>query len=149
MRQILCVIDFSDSSKKVLEVAARIAIACHAHLMVLFPYRLIDHGHQGSLASLKLRLETEAKEKFNDLKDKLPHAETLSFEFQPEIGFVSDRIKAHISRDKDYIDLVIVGQEQTTATSDSRGFNLHNLITNSGLPFVIVPAQVNTEASVR
>jgi hypothetical protein len=148
MRQILCVIDFSESSQKILEVAARIAIAWKAHLMVLFPYRLIDYGYEGSLATLKMKLETEAREKFNSLKNKLPGAETLSFEFQPEIGFISDRIKAHVSKDKDIIDLVIVGQEQTSPNNDSKGFNLQNLLTNSKLPIVIVPAEVNAEANV-
>ena len=145
MRQILCVIDFTDSGKKVLEVAARIAIACKAHLTVLFPYRLLDHSYQGSLASLKMKLETEAKEKFNSLRKNIPGADTISFDFQPEIGFASDRIKAHVS---DAIDMVIVGQQQTASINDSKGFNLQSLITDSRLPFVIVPSEVNAEASV-
>ena len=145
MRQILCVIDFTDSGKKVLEVAARIAVACKAHLVVLFPYRLIDYGYKGSLASLKMQLEAEAKEKFNTLKNNIPGADTISLDFQPEIGFASDRIKAHVN---DSIDMVIVGQQQTASINDSKTFNLQNLITDSKLPFVIVPSEVNAEASV-
>ena len=146
MRQILCVIDFSESSKKVLELAARIAIACKAHLIVLFPYRLIGNDYEGSLASLKQKLEAEAKIKFDDLRSNVPDVNMLSFEFQPEIGFIADRIKAHINREKDSLDMVIVGQEQTTPNNDSKGINLQNLLTNSKLPFVIVPAEASTEA---
>jgi len=148
MRQILCVIDFSESSKKVLEVAARFAIACKSHLTVLFPFRLIDHHYQGSLGSLKQKLEAEATEKFNNLRKTLPDAAMLSCEFQPEIGFISDRINAHVSGDKEGIDMVIVAQEQTTSNNDSKGFDLQNLITNSRIPFVIVPTEVNAEASL-
>ena len=147
MRQILCVIDFSESSGKVLDVAARIASACKAHLIILFPYRLIDHSFQGKLTSLRSQLETEAKDKFNTLKKNLPVMESVSCEFQPEIGFIADRIKAHVS--KDPIDMIIVGQEQTAATkSDLTGYNIQNLIATSNLPFVIVPANVNQEAGV-
>lgn len=148
MRQILCVIDFSESSKKVLELAARFAVACKSHLTVLFPYRLIDHHHQGSLASLKQTLESEAREKFNTLRKTLPDESILSCEFQPEIGFISDRINAHVDRNKECIDMVIVGQEQTASSNDSKGFNLQNLLTNSRIPFVIVPTEVNAEASM-
>jgi len=148
MRQILCVIDFTESSKKVFDVAAKIAIACKAHLTVLFPYRLIDHGYEGDLGSLKHKLETDATEKFNNLRNSLPNGDAFSYEFQPEIGFTADRIKAHVNKDKQSIDMVIVGQEQTDSNNDSKGFNLQNLITNSQLPFVIVPAEVNAEASV-
>lgn len=146
MRQILCVIDFTDPSGKVLDVAARIANACRAHLIVLFPYRLIDHSFQGNLASLKLKLESQAREKFETLKKSLPVMEHLSVEFQPEIGFTSDRIKAHVG--KDLIDMIIVGQKLTDSPNDIKGFNLQALISNSKLPVVIVPTEVNAEASV-
>lgn len=143
----MCVIDFTDSSGKVLEVASRIANACSARLLILFPYRLIDHGFQGSLASLKQKLENEAREKFGALKKNIPVMERLSVEFQPEIGFISDRIKANLSRYP--IDMIIVGQEQTDTPNDIKGFNLQALITKSQLPFVIVPADVPEAASVQ
>lgn len=146
MRQILCVIDFTESTGKVLEVAARIASACKAHLIVIFPYRLIDYGYQGNAASLKLKLESEAKEKFDNLRKKLPGMDKLSTEFQPEIGFISDRIKAHAA--KDTIDMIIIGQDQTDSINETKGLNLQHLITHSKLPVVIVPVEVSAEANV-
>ena len=137
MRQILCVIDLSESSGKLLDLAATIASACKAHLIVLFPYRLIDYTYRGDMASLKLKLETEAREKFQVFKQNLSLTENLSCEFQPEIGFIADRINAHVKHDS--IDMVIVGLEETANTNDMKGFNLQNLIANSRLPFVVVP----------
>ena len=150
MRQILCVIDLSDSSGKVLEVAARFASAWKASLLVLFPYRLITDNYQGNLGSLKLQLETEAREKFNTLRGKLPACSNgLACDFQPEIGFVADRIRAHVSRDKDSIDMVILGQEQSALLNDSKGLNLQSLIANLNIPFVIVPAERKEAATVK
>src|SRR5687767_5568527 len=111
MKQILCVIDFTESSGRVLDLAAIIAHACRAHLIVLFPYRLIDYSHRGDMSSLKLKLESEAREKFFNLKKNLPHKEYLTCEFQAEIGFVADRISAHAK--KNNIEMVIIGQQQT------------------------------------
>ena len=141
MREILCVLDFTESSGKVLEVAARIANGFQAHLYVLSPYRLIDSGYEGNVGSLKSKLEGEAREKFNELKKNLPNMGNLSCEFQPEIGFMADRINAHVR--KRTIEMVIIGQQQAAAAaSDMKGFNLQQLISNSELPFVIVPSAV-------
>lgn len=146
MREILCVIDLSESSGRVLEVAARISHGCKAHLVVLFPFRLIQSGFLGDLPSLKLKLETEAREKFADLKKNLPPMDNLSVEFISEIGFIADRIESHVKRNR--VDLVIIGQQQTVAANDIRSFNLQKIIANSKTPFVIVPTEVNAEASV-
>ena len=147
MREILCVIDLTESSGKVLEVAAGIANAYHSHLTVLFPYRLIDYGYNGEMATLKAKLETEARQKFLLQKKNLPIMDQVSYEFQPEIGFLADRINAHVKRDK--LDMVIIGQQQSITTNDIKGFNLQNLITHSKLPFMIVPVEARTEAVVK
>ena len=67
MKQMLCVIDGSESSRKVLEVAVKVANAFGAHLIVLFPYRLIPNGFGGDIPSLKAKIEKEAHEKFDIL----------------------------------------------------------------------------------
>ena len=143
MRQILCVVDFTESAGSVLEVAALITKACGARLIVLFPYRLIINGFQGDIPSLKSKLETEAKEKFAQLKKNFLH--DVSCEFVSEIGFTADRIEAH-AKGK-HISMVVIGQQQTIATNDIKTFNLQKLIANSRLPFLIVPAEVSVEAN--
>ena len=146
MKQILCVIDLSESAGSVWSVATGIASACAAHLIVLFPYRLIDYTHHGDVPSLKRKLETEAQAKFASLASINPPAANGSYEFHAEIGFMADRIKTYVKRSN--IDLVVVGQEATTGAIDMKGFNLQELISTSGIPFIIVPAAVKAEASV-
>jgi nucleotide-binding universal stress UspA family protein len=146
MKQILCVVDLSESTEKVLEVAARIANACKAHLIVLFPYRLIDYNHRGDIPSLKLKLESEAREKFQQLRRVTPGLATLPCELQVEIGFIADRINAHVRRGN--IDMIVMGQQKEYSPADGKGFDLQHLITSAQLPFVIVPAAVKAEASV-
>ena len=143
MKKILCVVDFAESTGKVLEVATRIAKAYDAHLIVLFPYRLIDYGYRGDIPSLKTKLEREAKEKFFDLKNKIPAMQEVSCEFQAEIGFISDRVSAHVRRND--LDMVIIGQQQNNLGTDSKGYNLHELISSSKLPFVVVPSEVRSK----
>lgn len=145
MKQILCVVDLTESSGKVLKVAGRMAKAYDTGLLVLYPYRLIGNGHpDDNITSLKLRLETLAREKFHDIIGK-SGLENLPCDFQPEIGFLADRISAHARRKN--IDMVIIAQQQSDKENDLRSYNLHNLISNSQIPFVIVPAEVNAEAS--
>jgi len=145
MKQILCVIDFSESAVRVWQVAAGIASACGAHLIVLFPYRLIDYNYHGDVPSLKRKLETEAKAKFMSLKKSDPCTENVSCEFHAEIGFLADRVTAYAKRNS--IDLVVIGQEYTPTGVDLKTFNIQDLITSSRLPFVIVPSSVKVEAT--
>lgn len=146
MKQILCVIDFSESAERVWEVAAGIACACKAQLIVLFPYRLIDYNYRGDIPSLKQKLESEAHAKFTSLKNADPATANLSCEFHAEIGFLADRVKAYVKRKN--IDMVVLGQEYSTTGVDLKTFNIQDLISSSRLPFVIVPSKVNVEASV-
>ena len=144
MKQILCVIDLTESSEKVLEVGAIICKAYGARMVVLFPYRLIPQGPRGDISSLKMRLETEAREKFRRLKDTISSMEGVSVEFQPEIGFIADRINAHVR--KNNVDMIILGQQLTDPANDIKGFDLQTLISDSKSPFVIVPAEVKVTA---
>ncbi|HEX8039905.1 MAG TPA: universal stress protein [Chryseosolibacter sp.] len=144
MKQLLCVVDFSDSTAKVLEIAGRIASGYKAHLVVLFPYRLIDYAYRGDITALKLRLESEAKEKFQELKKNIPALQNVSCEFQPEIGFIFDRITSNLKKNK--TEMIIIGQQQTVTINDLKGVSLQNLISGSKLPFVIVPEVKSPEA---
>ena len=144
MKQILCVVDLSQSSAKVLEVAAGIAGAWRAHLIVLYPYRLIDYGHTGEMSTLRRKLEAEAREKFYILQRGVPNMESLSHEFKPEIGFIADRVMDYTKTNS--IGMVIVAQPQTDSGNDLKSFNVQSLIKNSKVPFVIVPYEVSTEA---
>ena len=143
MRPILCVIDLSETSIKVLEVAAKMAYAYKSHLTILFPYRLIDNGFRGEIGKLKTTLEQEAKEKFQKLKSQVTMLDEVSFEFQAEIGFPADRINSFVRRNK--IDSIVISQRQANLMNEVNHFTLQTLITNSRLPFTIVPEEVDSE----
>jgi hypothetical protein len=143
MRPILCVIDLTDKSVQVLEVAARMAYAYKSHLTVLFPYRLIDYGYKGEISKLKLKLEQEAKDKFQSLASHIHLLDQISYEFQPEIGFPADRISSFIRRNK--IDSIVISQRQANLMNEVNNMTLQNLITNSKLPFTIVPEEIDVE----
>ena len=141
LRSILCVVDLTDSSLKVVEVAAKMAQLYKSQLTILFPYRLIDIGKTGDVATLKATLEHAARDKFAQLKNQIPLLDQLSYEFHPEIGFTADRINFFVKRNK--VDLVVIGQRQSTALNDPNPMELQNLIANSKAPFTIVPEETN------
>lgn len=143
MRPILCVIDLSESAVQVLEVAAKMAYAYKSHLTILFPYRLIDHGYRGEIAKLKGKLEQEAKENFSLLKKQITMLDMVSHEFQPEIGFPADRINSFVRRNK--VDSVVISQRQANLMNEVSPLTLQSLITNSRLPFTIVPEEIDVE----
>lgn len=143
MRPILCVVDLSDKSIQVLDVAVRMAYAYKSHLTVLFPYRLIGNGYRGQIMKLKEKLEQEAKLKFLALKKHVPLIDQLSYEFLPEIGFAADNINSFVARHK--VDFIVIGQQQATQMNEANQLTLQNLISNSKLPFTIVPDEIDAE----
>jgi nucleotide-binding universal stress UspA family protein len=146
MKQILCVVDFSEATEKVLEEAANLANASKAHMIVLFPYRLLSQGHGDDMVALKTTLESEAKKKFQNMKNTLQSLEKASCEFQPEIGFAAGRISAYLA--KKYVDMVIIGEQQLNEGNYKNGSDLQNMISTSRVPFVVVRPRVNAKTSV-
>jgi hypothetical protein len=143
MRPILCVIDLTESAVKVLEVAARMAYAYKSHLTILFPYRLIDKEYRGEISKLKIKLEQEARDKFLLLKKLVPVLDQVSHEFQPEIGFPADRIISFVKWNK--VDAVVISQRQANLMNEVNQLPLQSLITNSKLPFMIVPEEIDVD----
>jgi hypothetical protein len=143
MRPILCVIDLTEKSAQVLEVAARMAYAYKSHLTILFPYRLIDNSYVGDISKLKMNLEQQARDKFQLVASQITLLDQLSYEFQPEIGFPSDRINSFVRRNK--VDSVVISQRQASLMNEVNQMALQNLITNSKLPFTIVPEEMDVE----
>jgi hypothetical protein len=137
------VIDLSETSIKVLEVAARMAYANKTHLTILFPYRLINNGYKDDVSKLKLKLEQEAREKFKEIEKKIEALKLIGFDFQPEIGFAADRISYYVKRTK--VDMIILSQRQADSIDEVNGVGLRNLITNSKVPFTIIPEEIDTE----
>lgn len=117
------------------------AYAYRSHLVILFPYRLIDSGYKGEISKLKSKLEQDAREKFQSLAGQVPLLDQLSYEFQPEIGFPADRINSFVRRNK--VDSVVISQRQANVMNELNYMVLQNLIANSKLPFTIVPEEID------
>jgi nucleotide-binding universal stress UspA family protein len=143
MRPILCVIDLSETSIKVLEVAARMAYANKTHLTILFPYRLINSGFRDDVSKLKAKLEQDARDKFEVIEKKIEALKLIAFDFHPEIGFAADRINSYLRRTK--VDMIILSQREADSIGEVNGLGLRNLITVSKVPFTIIPAEIDTE----
>lgn len=141
MKQILGVVDFSEATEKVLEVAADLANTNKANLIVLFPYRLIHEDLGGDMVSLKKKLESEARIKFQVLRDNLHSLEKTPREFHPEIGFLAGRLSSYLA--KKNIDMVVIGERQMNEANNKHSPDLQNLISASTIPFVIVPGQIS------
>jgi hypothetical protein len=145
MRAILCVIDLSESSVKVVEVAARMAYANKTLLAILFPYRLINHAYKDDMLRLKGRLEQEARDKFVEIQKQVEVLNQIFFEFHPEIGFAADRINSYVIQNE--IEMIVISQSQANLINEVNFTALQNLITNSKTPFTIVPAEAKAAPS--
>lgn len=147
MRPILCVIDLSDSTVKVLEIAARMAYAYKSQLTILFPYRLINKAFTDEISTLKRKLDQEAREKFQYMEKQVPALHLISYDFQPEIGFAIDRINSFVKRNE--IDSVVIGQHQSDIINEVNPGAFQTLIKTSKLPFTIVPEETGANICTR
>jgi len=145
MRSILCVVDLSESSVKVLEVAAKMAYANKIQLTILFPYRLISYAYKEDISKLKGKLDQEAREKFSSIQKQVELLNHISFEFHAEIGFAVDRINSYVTQNK--VDIIVISQSQANSINEVNFTALQNLIASSKTPFTIVPAETNAEIS--
>ena len=93
---VLCLLDFEDDSRHVLQWAVQDALDHNAALMIVYPYRLkaIKPADQKQL--LKKQLEAEAYRKFDELKADIGGLDDIRYTFSPEVGFDADRAEAHL-----------------------------------------------------
>jgi hypothetical protein len=142
MRPILCVIDLSKSAADVVEVASSIASECSAHLIVLFAYRLIGHETSADIPRMKRDLDAEAKAKFDELEGSVLSLHPgLSFEFNAEVGFISDRVNFHIRKNK--VGMIVMSPSPGGHFQDYG--TLHQFIEQYHIPVVLVPEHVDVE----
>ena len=131
-KTILCPIDFSESSIHALKWAAELSAQYNCHLTVLYPYRLLQAGKEDVL-QVKKKNEDSALQKFELLEKEYLNGKTVSFDFIPEVGFLSDRIEDHLR--KNSVLLMVIGKNMNSASQE----NLGDLITNVKVPIVVVP----------
>lgn len=97
---ILCVIDFSETSAQSLKSAVFLAEQFDAQLTVLYPYRLNQIEKIEDMSQTKKNMELAAAEDFKKISGEYLRGSCVVCNFKPEVGFLTDRIYAHTRKNK-------------------------------------------------
>lgn len=130
---ILCVIDFSESSKKTLQWAVENARKNKSHLTILYSYRLTQARHGESIMALRRKIEEEANQNFKILENELLLNTQVSYDFKTEVGFISDRVEEHSKNHP--INFLVVNRNVRMNNKES----FEDLMENMQVPMVIIP----------
>ena len=136
MKAILCALDFSEASENVIQEAFKLAAKNKTNLIVLFTYRLLQRKGE-SLAEYRKGVEAKAKTDFETLLANIKNRIEVPFEFITEIGFLSDRIKFYIRRNK--VEAVILCEKLAESINEQQEQSLESFITSLKIPVVIIP----------
>ena len=143
MRPILCVVDLTLSSEKVLEIAATVASACSARMIILYSYRLVDLERDADVLNSKASIDAKANERFLELGASILNNKNVVYEFHSEIGFTADRIRTYVNEKA--IGMIVVGERQANDIHEHRSLTLREFINNMKLPFLIIPEESTVE----
>ncbi len=130
---ILCVIDFSDSSRKTLQWAIDNACRMKSRLTVLYPYRLKKLQNGESAFEMRKKIEDEAHLKFHELENELLSHVQIPYEFKTEVGFLANRVEAHSKSHG--VNFLVVNRDLKTSQRES----FDDLVEHTQIPVVIIP----------
>jgi stalled ribosome rescue protein Dom34 len=131
---VLCIIDFSESSRHALKWAAGMARMLSAHITVVHPYRLNQVVKKEDMISAKKNTDRDAVKNFENIAADLFKNENISYNFQSEVGFIQDRVEEYIS--KSDILFVAISKHQISDNKET----IHEMLGRIEVPLVIVPA---------
>jgi nucleotide-binding universal stress UspA family protein len=131
--EILCTLDFSESSRDALAVAVQMAKERNALLTVLFAYRL--RKPNGDALAMIREVEEKVLERFAELEKELLLNAGVRYELKTEIGFVEDRVEQHTRLNK--IMFLVIGKSMSINTATKESFD--SLLAHLQIPLVIVP----------
>lgn len=131
-KNILCIIDFSESSIDALKCAADLSTHYKTPLSVVYPYRLVP-GQQEDAATVKKKNEAIAKKKFETIEQEVLNGKNLQVSFSPEIGFISDRIQDFAK--KNTLLFVVMGKRMNSNTEE----NIMETLSSIKVPLVLLP----------
>jgi hypothetical protein len=140
--QILCAMDFSESSIQALQWAYRLAKSGKLPLTVLYSYRLLQTGKLNDIVSFRRQTEEESKKKFAEW-EKTVLAADLPVTFVAEIGFFSDTIENYIRKNAGT--LVVVSENMAQSIYDHKGQSLPHFLKGLQVPLLIVPDKVSNQ----
>jgi K+-sensing histidine kinase KdpD len=129
---ILCTIDFSESSSDVLRYAVTLSKQFKSHITVLYTYRLLNSNGE-EVVDMRKKTEALAKENFSILEKKILEGSGVSYNFQVEVGFVSNRVREYAK--KNNVTFLVMGKKMNGSSKES----FDELAENLQVPLVIVP----------
>ena len=130
---ILCVIDFSVSSRKTLQWAIDNACQTKSRLTVLYPYRLTKLQNGESAFEMRKKIEDEAQSRFHELEIELLADAQIPYEFKTEVGFLANRVEAHSKSQG--VNFLVVNRDLKTSHRES----FDDLVEHTQIPVVIIP----------
>jgi len=128
---VLCMIDFTDSSKEALKWAVGISKKLKCHLTILFVYRLFKQ--HGEAVAVRKQTEEAAFKNFAALEKEVLKGKGISYDFNIEVGFIDDRIEDTIK--KNQIGFLVMDKGMTLRNKES----FDDLYKELMIPLVIVP----------
>jgi nucleotide-binding universal stress UspA family protein len=133
-KAILCMVDFSVNTEKVLKWAVEDAMDHKASLSILYPYRLKFQrdGEQKPVA--KKQQESEALESFEKIKAAVPTLRQVPHTFLVEVGFATDRLEAHMNDEG--MSLIVLSREMARIVENDSNWNA--LLKRLTIPIVLV-----------
>ncbi len=131
-KEIICTIDFSESSKAALKWSVSLAALLKSHLTILYTYRLVN-SHNGEVIEIKRKMEENAFRNFSLFKKDVLDGNDISYDFKVEVGFLSNRVKHYA--EKNGVSFLVMGNKMTSSNKES----FDELAENLQVPLVIVP----------
>lgn len=131
-KTILCAIDFSESSGLAIEWGLKMAQHIRAHLSIRYAYRLVQ-SRGGDVVHLKRSIEEEARQKFLPIEHDYLIGKGVSYDFEIEVGFVSDRIGDYAK--KNNLNMIIMDKHVNTHSGET----FEELMNILRVPMLLIP----------
>ncbi len=136
-KDILCTVDFSDSSIDALKWAFDYAKRTQAKVTVMYCYRLIALMDDEETSGLKRNKEEEATKMFKEFETKHLNGQPVTYKFITEVGFFHFRIEMFLQ--KNPIGLLVMGNSTVQKFDEYKAIGFDKFLMNSKVPVVIVP----------
>jgi Universal stress protein family len=128
---ILCLTDFSDSSKGALDWSIKLAKKLGSHLTLLYTYRLFKQD--GETILIKKNMEMDASKNFAALEIEFLTGSGIVYDFKTEVGFVDDRIEQNLKNGR--VSFLVMGKGMSLRNKET----FDDLLTKLQIPLVIIP----------
>ena len=136
-KNILCAIDFSESSLQALQWTMGMAQLTKSQVTVLFCYRLISQQGDEEIAYLKRKTEADALKRFKALEKESTGWKPVPYEFVTEVGFFPSRIELALR--KNPANLLVLGNSIIADFNEYKNLTFEQFLMTAKVPVVVVP----------